>query len=338
MNLTLDRIAQHLVADGRGILAADESTTTCGTRLAAVGLANTEDNRRAWRDLLFTAPKLEKYISGVILYDETIRQTGLNGKPFVEMLQARGIMPGIKVDKGTTAVPGSPHEFITEGLDGLPTRVKEYAKMGATFAKWRGVIKIAADLPTVTCIQQNANALARYAAICQENGLVPIVEPEVLMDGTHSIDHSFTVTEMVLHEVFNALYRHGVELEAMLLKPSMVIAGDRAKKQAIPEEVADWTLACLQRTVPVAVPGIVFLSGGQSDKDATLHLDLMNKAYEGTPPWALTYSYGRALQNAAMSVWRGSPKNVKAAQIALIKRCELNTLAAQGKYKPKFEK
>lgn len=338
MNITLDHIAQQLVAGGRGILAADESTTTCGTRLAAVGLSNTEEHRRAWRDLLLTTPKLEKYISGVILYDETIRQSGLNGKPFVEILRAKGIMAGIKVDKGTAVLPGSANEFITEGLDGLPGRVKEYAKMGATFAKWRGVIKISAELPTVTCIQQNAAALARYAAICQDNGLVPIVEPEVLMDGTHGISHSFTVTEMVLHEVFNALYRHGVELEAMLLKPSMVIAGDRAKVQAGPEEVADWTLACLQRTVPVAVPGIVFLSGGQSDADATLHLDLMNKAYQGTPPWTLSYSYGRALQNAAMSAWRGNPKNVKAAQAALMKRCELNTLAAQGKYKPKLEK
>lgn len=338
MNLTLDHIAQHLVADGRGILAADESTTTCGNRLAQVGLANTEEHRRTWRDLLLTTPKLEKYISGVILYDETLRQNSLSGKPFAKVLQAKGILTGIKLDKGTTALPGSPHEFITEGLDGLPLRVKEYVKLGASFAKWRAVIKIAPDLPTVTGIQQNAHALARYAAICQDNGLVPIVEPEILMDGTHSIDHSFTVTEMVLHEVFNALYRHGVELEAMLLKPSMVITGDRAKTQATPAEVADWTLACLQRTVPVAVPGIVFLSGGQADADATLHLDLMNKAYQGASPWALSYSYGRALQNSAMAAWRGNPKNVKAGQQALLKRCALNSLAAVGQYRPKLEK
>ena len=328
---SLQTWAAQLVAAGKGILAADESTSTCGTRLAQIKVANTEEHRRQWRDVLLTTPGLNQYVSGVILYDETIRQAALNGQPFAEVLQAAGIMPGIKVDKGITPLAGSPAEFITEGLDGLAGRLKEYRQRGAQFAKWRAVLTIAEDTPSVLAVRQNAEALARYAAICQAEGIVPMVEPEVLMDGRHDLDTCHSVTEFVLHEVFNALYQHEVDFSAMILKPNMVTAGQQAVA-ATPTEVAAATYACLQYTVPAAVPGVAFLSGGQPDALATQHLDLMNKLAGGQAPWRLTYSFGRALQQAPLLAWGGETAQRGAAQAALLARCAACSAAALGQY------
>ena len=286
--------------------------------------------------MLFTAKGLGEYISGVILYDETIRQSALDGTPFPKLLDKLGIIPGIKLDAGAKPMPKCPGEMITEGLDGLPKRVDEYVKMGAKFAKWRAVINIGKDFPSASCIWANAHALARYAAICQEGGLVPIVEPEVIMDGDHTIDRCEEVTEWTLSAVFDSLYNQRVVLEDMVLKPSMVISGTTCKQQASAQEVAERTIKVLRRTVPSAVPGIAFLSGGQSDEVATLHLDLMNKI--GGNPWSLTYSYGRALQAAPLKAWRGASGNVAAGQAALLHRSRMNTLAAKGQYKAALEK
>ena len=331
----LAKVAHAMVAKGKGILAADESTGTIEKRFKSIGLDNAEANRRAYRDMLFNAPKLGQYIAGVILYDETLRQSALDGTPFVAMLNKQGILPGIKVDAGAKDMALCPGETVTEGLDGLARRCQEYVKLGAKFAKWRAVITIGNEIPSASCIWANAHALARYAAICQATGLVPIVEPEVLMDGNHTIDRCEEVTEWTLNAVFDSLYNQRVVLEHMVLKPSMVISGAACAAQAGVTEVAERTLKVLKRTVPAAVPGIAFLSGGQSDELATEHLDAMNKL--GGGPWALTFSYGRALQHASLTAWKGRAGNVKGAQAALSHRARMNGLAATGKYNPGAE-
>ncbi len=337
MNLNeLQTTALALVAPGKGILAADESHGTIEKRFQTISIPNTEENRRAYRDMLFTSPGFADAISGVILFDETIRQKGLSGKPFPAVLAAAGSIPGIKVDGGTFAMPGSPTEKLTQGLDGLRERLAEYKKLGARFAKWRAVITIGDGTPTLSNLRENAGLLARYAALCQEQGIVPIVEPEVLMDGDHTIDRCMQVTTQTLHETFNALYDHCVVLEGMLLKPNMVIAGKKCAAQATPEMVAGMTLTCFSRTVPCAVPGIVFLSGGQSAKQATHHLSLMNAM--GPHPWQISFSYGRALQDEALRAWNGKAANVAAAQKVFAARARLNGLARAGKYEPKMEK
>ena len=337
---TLDDIAARMVARGKGILAADESTSTIAKRFDKIGLASTEEARRDYRELLFrTDEAMRNCVSGVILYDETLRQKAKDGTPLVDLIAASGALPGIKVAKGAKPLPGSPGETITEGLDGLRERLAEYRKLGARFAKWRAVISIGAGLPTWNSVSANAHELARYAALCQEADIVPIVEPEVLMDGenaVHDIDRCYTVTEWVLKTVFQELYHAGVRLEATVLKPSMVIAGNKCPKQASPEEVAEKTIRVLRNTVPPAVAGIAFLSGGQSDERATEHLSLMN-AIGGTP-WPLTFSYGRALQAAAIKAWGGKPENVAAAQAAFAHRARMNSLAAEGTWKPDLEK
>ncbi len=331
----LARIAQAMVAKGRGILAADESTGTIGKRFERIAVDNVEENRRAYRDMLFTAPGLGQTISGVILYDETLRQSSADGTRFADLLTRNDIIPGIKVDAGAKDLPLFPGEQITEGLDGLAKRCTEYVALGARFAKWRAVINIGKGMPSNGCIVANAHALARYAAICQSTGLVPIVEPEVIMDGEHSIDTCERVTEWALHETFSALANQRVVLEEMVLKPSMVISGSQCAQQAGPQEVAERTLRLLKRTVPAAVPGIAFLSGGQSDELATDHLDRMNKL--GGLPWALTFSYGRALQQPAIKAWAGKAANVPAAQAALLHRARMNSLAAMGQYSAALE-
>ena len=331
-------IAQAMVASGKGILAADESTGTIEKRFNSIKVENVEENRRAYRDMLFTTKGLGDYISGVILFDETLRQKSADGTPFVELLQKNGILPGIKVDAGAKPLPFSPGETITEGLDGLPKRCAEYVKLGAQFAKWRAVITIGDKIPTATCIEENAHALARYAAICQEAGLVPIVEPEVLMDGSHDIDRCEEVTEWTLNAVYDALYLNKVQLEGSVLKPSMVISGKDSSKQAGVEEVAERTIRILKRTVPSAVAGIVFLSGGQSDELATAHLNAMNRMYQGKLPWPVSFSYGRALQAASLKAWKGSASNAAAGQAALLHRSRMNSLACTGKYSDKDEK
>jgi fructose-bisphosphate aldolase, class I len=330
MRSELEETAQHLVAEGRGILAADESTGTIGKRLAAIGLENTPEARRAYRELLFTTPGLGNYISGVILYEETIRQTSADSTPFVKLLQHHNIVPGIKVDTGAKPIAGCPGETVTEGLDGLRERLREYRGLGARFAKWRAVIRIGDGVPSRTCLSANAHALGRYAALCQEQDLVPIVEPEVLMDGGHDIDTCEEVTTQTLKCVFDALVEQRVVFEGMLLKPNMAVSGKDCDYQANVEEVAERTLRCLRRTVPAAVPGIVFLSGGQSSELATAHLNAMN-AY-GPHPWPLSFSYGRALQNQALKAWRGQAENRAAAQERLLRRARLNSLAARGAY------
>ena len=327
----LASIACSLIADGRGILAADESTGTITKRFEAIGVESTEENRRSYRELLFTTPGIGEFVSGAILYDETIRQAAKDGTPFPDVMAKQNIHPGIKVDVGAKPLSGSPEETVTEGLDGLRERIAEYYDLGARFAKWRAVIKIGDLIPTPYCIETNAHALARYARLCQDGGLVPIVEPEVLMDGGHDIDRCDEVTTETLHVVFGALYRQGVSLEGMLLKPNMVIAGKNCVRQADVEEVAKRTVRCLRRTVPAAVPGIVFLSGGQSEQVATAHLNAMN-AKLGPHPWTLSFSYGRALQDGALKSWRGSPDNIVAAQNALATRAKLNSAAAKGAY------
>ncbi len=327
----LEETAQALVAHSRGILAADESTATIGKRFADIDLASTAELRRDYREMLFSAPGLGKTISGVILYDETIRQSAADGTPFVHLLQRQHIIPGIKVDTGAVPLAGCPGETVTEGLDGLRARFAEYHGMGARFAKWRAVIRIGDGRPTRACLAANAHALARYAALAQEGGLVPIVEPEVLMDGGHDIDDCEVVTTATLTQVFAALAEQRVELEAMLLKPNMVIAGRDCPHRAGVAEVAERTLRCLRRTVPAAVPGIVFLSGGQGSEEATAHLNAMNAGY-GPLPWRLSFSYGRALQDQALRAWRGSRHNAAAAQELLLKRARLNSEAASGAY------
>jgi fructose-bisphosphate aldolase class I len=333
----LAAIAKAMVAPGKGILAADESTGTIGKRFDSIQVENTEAHRRAYRDMLFATQGLGGHISGVILYDETLHQKAADGTPFVDLLNKAGVLPGIKVDAGAKPLPFCPGETITEGLDNLPKRCAEYVKLGATFAKWRAVIDIGRDIPSATCISANAHALARYAAICQEAGLVPIVEPEVLMDGDHDIERCEQVTEWTLNAVYDALYLNRVVLEHTVLKPSMVIAGKKCARQAPVEEVAARTVRVLKRTVPAAVAGIAFLSGGQSDELATAHLNSMNAQFKGDLPWPLSFSYGRALQQAALKAWKGQPGNVAAAQGALAHRARMNGLAALGQYHADLE-
>ena len=328
---TLAETARAMVAAGKGILAIDESSATLARRFAEVGIHNSEANRRAYRELLLTAPGLADSISGAILYDETIRQSTRDGVPFAQYLAGQGILPGIKVDKGTQPLAGCPGEVVTEGLDGLRARLEEYYKLGARFAKWRAVIHIGDDIPTGTCIESNSHALARYAALCQEQGLVPMVEPEVLMDGDHDIDTSFEVHEVVLRSLFDALYQHNVMLEGTILKPSMVLPGSTSGDSASVEEVAEATLTCMKSTVPAILPGVVFLSGGQDDERATAHLDAMNRM--GPHPWSLSFSYGRAMQSAAMKIWsRDLAANVGKAQDTVIARAKANAKAALGEW------
>ncbi len=336
MSQSLAAVARAMVARGKGILAADESSGTIEKRFKSISLQSTEENRRAYRDMLFSAAGLGDYISGVILFDETLRQKSADGTPFAELLAGKGIIPGIKVDAGAKPMALCPGETITEGLDGLTKRCEEYVRLGAKFAKWRAVINIGAGIPSAACITANAHALARYAAICQQTGLVPIVEPEVLMDGGHTIDRCEEVTEWTLREVFAALANQRIVLEDMVLKPSMVISGKDCAQQASPQEVAERTLRTLKRTVPAAVPGIAFLSGGQSDELATEHLHLMNQY--GGGPWTLTFSYGRALQAASLKAWNGKADNVPAGQTALLHRSRMNSLAAKAEYKAELEK
>jgi fructose-bisphosphate aldolase, class I len=332
----LAQTAQALVAPGRGILAADESSSTIAKRFSAIGVESTADSRRDYRELLFRSTQaMQKYISGVILYDETIRQKAVDGTPLVTLIEKAGSLPGIKVDAGAKPLPGFPHETITEGLDGLAGRLKEYYELGARFAKWRAVIDIADGIPTRGAILANAEALARYAALCQEANIVPIVEPEVLMDGNHSLHRCYEVTETVLRAVFTALYEQRVFLEGIVLKPNMVVPGMKSGHRASPEEVAAATIRLFKNSVPVAVPGIAFLSGGQSDFDATANLDAIVRA---APPWPMTFSYGRALQAAPQKAWSGKPANVGEAQAAFTHRAHMNSLAALGQWSESLEK
>lgn len=327
----LAETAQAMVAAGKGIIAIDESTSTIAKRFDGVGIPNNEENRRAYRELLLTTPKLGDYISGAILFDETIRQSTRDGVPFTKVMADNGIIPGIKVDKSTHPLAGFPGEVVTEGLDGLRDRLKEYYKLGARFAKWRAVITIGEDIPSGTCIEANSHALARYAALCQENGLVPMVEPEVLMDGDHDIETCYEVTEVTLRSLFDALYNHNVMLEGTILKASMVLPGKDSGESASVDEVASSTLMCLKSAVPAILPGIVFLSGGQSDEDATAHLDAMNRM--GPNPWPLSFSYGRAMQQAALKLWSENlAGNVAQAQETVYARARDNGLAALGQW------
>jgi fructose-bisphosphate aldolase class I len=334
-NTELHETATALVAENKGILAADESTGTIEKRFDSIGLESTEENRRAYRDMLFTTPGLEDWVSGVILYDETIRQSSSGGTPFPKLLADKGIIPGIKVDTGAKPLALSPEEKVTEGLDGLRERLEEYRSLGARFAKWRAVITIGEGIPTAYCLEVNAHALARYAALCQEQGLVPIVEPEVLMDGDHDIETCYHATRRTLHKTFDELYHQRVDLEGMLLKPNMVISGKGSATQATAEEVAQWTIRCFRETVPAAVPGIVFLSGGQSDEQASENLNAINSL--GEQPWTLSFSYGRALQAPALKAWGGSADNVDAGQSYLALRARNNSAAAAGQYSAQME-
>ncbi len=327
----LAETALAMVAAGKGIIAIDESNATIAKRFDGVGIPNSEENRRAYRELLLTTPKLNEYISGAILFDETIRQSTKDGRRFTDVMTENGIIPGIKVDKGTTPLAGFPGELVTEGLDGLRGRLEEYYKLGARFAKWRAVINIGEDIPSGSCIEANSHALARYAALCQEAGLVPMVEPEVLMDGRHDIETCYEVTEVTLRSLFDALYQQNVALEGTILKASMVLPGKDSGEGASVEEVAESTLMCLKSAVPAILPGIVFLSGGQSDEDATAHLDAMNRM--GPNPWPLTFSYGRAMQSAALSLWsKDLSGNVAKAQETVYARARDNGMAAMGKW------
>ncbi|GAB6195554.1 class I fructose-bisphosphate aldolase [Lysobacter xanthus] len=329
----LAETAQAMVAPGKGIIAIDESTNTIAKRFAGVGIENTEENRRAYRELLLTTPNLSQYISGAILYDETLRQSTKDGTRFADLMTANGMIPGIKVDKGPQPLAGFPGEVVTEGLDGLRARLEEYYRLGARFAKWRAVINIGDDIPTGTAIEANSHALARYAALCQEQGLVPMVEPEVIMDGSHDIDMCYEVTEVVLRSLFGSLYEQNVMLDGTILKASMVIHGTDSAEKASAEEVAAATLRCLKSTVPATLPGIVFLSGGQSDHDATAHLDAMNRV--GNLPWPLSFSYGRAMQQAALKLWAQDMQgNYAAAQQTVFARARDNGLAALGQWQP----
>jgi len=337
MTQSLAEVAQAMVAPGKGILAADESSGTIKRRFASISVESTEANRRDYREMLFRSSEaMRRYISGVILYDETIRQNAKDGTPLSRIIAATGAMPGIKVDTGTKPLPFCPDERITEGLDGLADRLREYVELGAKFAKWRAVIEIGKNMPSYNCINANAHALARYAALCVEGGVVPIVEPEVLMDGEHDIDSCERVTEWVLKEVYAQLYYAKVPLEQTILKPNMVVSGAKCAHQAGRQEVAERTVRLLKRCVPPAVPGIVFLSGGQSDEDATAHLALMNKL--GPMPWKLSFSYGRALQAAALKAWSGKAQGVAAGQTAFSHRAHMNGAAALGSWSAEMEK
>ena len=333
---SLKEIAKALVAPGKGILAADESDGTIKKRFDSIGVESTEENRRMYREMLFTTEGSEEHISGVILFDETIRQSASDGTPFPELLKSRGIIPGIKVDKGAKPLAGAEGETVTEGLDGLRERLQEYYELGARFTKWRAVISIGAGRPSEYAIWTNAHALARFAALSQEAGLVPIVEPEVLMDGEHSIDESYRVTERTLRAVFTEMFDQRVEREASLLKTNMVVSGYDGSDQADVDAVAEMTIRCLKNTCPAAVPGVVFLSGGMSDEDATARLNAMNQ--RGPHPWQLSFSYGRALQAPALKAWRGETANVEAAQQAYYRRAKFNGAARTGSYAPDWEK
>jgi fructose-bisphosphate aldolase class I len=333
---TLEETAKALVAPNKGILAADESTGTIEKRFKSIDVKCTEDNRRDYREMLFRTAGAEEFVSGVILFDETIRQKAADGTPLVKLLKDVGIIPGIKVDTGAKELAGASKEKVTEGLDGLRERLSEYRGLGAGFAKWRAVITIGDGIPSDYCLDVNAHGLARYAALCVEAGIVPIVEPEVLMDGSHSIETCFDVTSRTLEKVFEQLYRQRVPLEQILLKPNMVLSGGDCSKQASVRDVAEATLRCFHRSVPAAVPGIVFLSGGQSDELATAHLNEMNKL--GGGPWELSYSYGRALQAPALKAWLGKKENVEAAQKAYYHRARCNGAARTGSYTDAMEK
>jgi len=330
----LRAIAQSIVADHKGVLAADESTGTIKKRFDSIGVESTEDNRRAYRNLLFTTPGFEEYVGGVIMYDETIRQASDDGTPFAELLASKGVVPGIKVDTGAQDLAGHPGEKVTEGLDGLRARFAEYHALGARFSKWRAVITIGEGIPTDACVHTNAHALARYAALSQEAGIVPIVEPEVLMDAENTIDRCFEVTARTLHVVFYELYRQEVALEGMLLKPNMVISGKQCPTQAPSSEIAELTVDCFLRHVPAMVPGIVFLSGGQSEVEATENLNAINRV---GGPWPLSFSYGRALQASALQAWGGEPDNVDAGQDAFLHRARMNALAVAGDWSAEVE-
>jgi fructose-bisphosphate aldolase class I len=332
----LEKIARAMVAPHKGILAADESGPTIKKRFDSIKVESTEENRRAYRELLFTTPRAHEFISGVILFEETLRQKATDGTPFAKLLESQGILPGIKVDKGAKALAGAPGEKITEGLDGLRERIAEFRSLGARFAKWRAVITIADTIPSDTCIDANAHALARYAALCVEGDLVPIVEPEILMDGPHSIERCYEVTERSLRSLYAELYAQRVPLEKTILKPNMVLSGTECPRQANPREVAEQTLRCFLAAVPAAVPGIVFLSGGQSDEDATAHLNEMNRI--GRVPWELSFSYGRALQAAPLKAWGGRTEHREQAQRAFFHRARCNGAARTGSYTPEMER
>jgi fructose-bisphosphate aldolase class I len=330
--------AKALVAGAKGLLAMDESTPTCNKRFAKLGIPQTEEARRAYRELIVTTPGLGECISGAILYDETIRQTKKDGTPFLEILGNAGIIPGIKVDIGATALAGHPGEKVTEGLDGLRARLQSYFQMGARFAKWRAVIALGEDIPSRGCIEANAHALARYAALCQEVGLVPVVEPEVLMDGDHSLQSCRDATEDVLRSVFEQLYIQGVTLEGMILKPNMVLPGLSCPRQETVEQVSEATVDCLLRVVPAAVPGIAFLSGGQSGELASARLNAMNVGFKSRLPWALAFSFARAIQQPALEIWRGDEAHLIAAQEALYHRARCNLAARRGEYSAAMER
>jgi fructose-bisphosphate aldolase, class I len=330
----LNRVANALVTPGKGVLAADESAGTVKKRFEAIGVESTEDNRRDYRELLFRSKGMSK-ISGVILFDETIRQKAKDGTPLAKIIEQAGSFPGIKVDKGIKPLPFCPGEVITEGLDGLRERLIEYRGLGAKFAKWRAVIEIGTGIPSYACVNANAHALARYAALCQDEDIVPIVEPEVLMDGDHDVDRCAEVTEFALKTVYEQLYYARVKLEGTVLKPNMVVAGKKCAKQASVAEVAEKTLRVLKECVPAAVPGIAFLSGGQADLDATARLDAMNRS--GGLPWKLSFSFSRALQAAPQKAWAGKTENVAAAQAAFTHRAQMNSLASLGQWKPELE-
>jgi len=330
--------AKALVADNKGLLAMDESYPTCNKRFAKLGIPETAELRRNYREMIVTTAGLNESISGAILFDETVHQHLQDGSSFIKTLTDNGIIPGIKVDGGTVIMAGHPDEKITEGLDNLRDRLTEYARMGLRFAKWRAVITVGNGIPTQACIEANAHALARYAALCQEEGIVPIVEPEVLMDGDHTMERCFDVTEQVLHTVFNQLYKQGVLLEGMILKPNMIVPGLTCKKQQSVDEVADATVKCLLRTVPAAVPGITFLSGGQSSELASARLNAMNVRFKNKLPWELSFSFGRALQEPALCIWHGKEKNVAEAQKALHHRGKCNFAARRGEYNITSEK
>jgi fructose-bisphosphate aldolase, class I len=336
MSRDLASVAQALVAEGKGILAADETIPTLTKRFDTLEIRSTEQSRRSYREMLFTSPGAAEFISGVIMYDETIRQKSSSGAPLAEALSVQGILPGIKVDTGAKPLAGCPDETVTEGLDGLRDRLREYHGMGARFAKWRAVIHVTHTLPSGACVRANAHALGRYASLCQEQELVPIVEPEVLMDGSHTIERCAEVTGLVLHAVFRALFDQGVALEEMLLKPNMVLAGKECDRQASVEEVATATLRCLRRHVPAAVPGIVFLSGGQNARLATAHLNAINRL-PGPRPWNVSFSYGRALQDLALEAWHGRDENLQAGQQALYRRARCNGAASVGNYMDEME-
>jgi fructose-bisphosphate aldolase, class I len=339
----LQKTARSMVAEGKGLLAMDESTGTCNKRFEKVGIPTTEENRRAYRELILTTPRLSDFISGAILYDETIHQSTSSGIPFIQVMKDAGMIPGIKLDKGAKPLAGHPEERVTEGLDELREQIAEYYSMGARFAKWRAVITIGndaggKDIPSLGCIEANAHALARYAALCQEGGLVPIVEPEVLIDGDHTLERCYEVTEATIREVFRQLYSQKVAFDQMVLKPSMVISGASCPVQASVEEVATATVHCLRNTVPAAVAGVAFLSGGQTIIQASAHLNAMHVMFKGQLPWSLTFSYARAIQQPALEYWKGDSANVDTAQKLLYHRAMCNGAASRGLYQPDMEK